>query len=214
MKNSLKIGRTFEVGLVFSTWNMCFVFSCFLYVIKVYGGAALRSFRRWVVWCLDNFFFVFWIRNECDFISFYLFAFAVSVFFQSCLACLESWIFLSCMHRHALAGSDISSGKKRISSVRRGRCDRVGSPMVSGSVVLPFFDVFCSSISLLLLSFRSQVNTVEEQRWFGNTAQNTWIMQMQDPDWKQKIKWNRLACMDCTWTVPEICTQGALMVHT
>ena len=44
-----------------STCKMCFLFSCLLSLSKVYGGAALRSFRRWVVWCLDSFFFAFWI---------------------------------------------------------------------------------------------------------------------------------------------------------
>ena len=59
---SLKNRRAFEVGFIFfSTCKMCFLFSCLLSLSKVYGGAALRSFRRWVVWCLDSFFFAFWI---------------------------------------------------------------------------------------------------------------------------------------------------------
>lgn len=56
---SLKNRRTFEVVFLFR--KMCFLFSCLLSLSKVYGGAALRSFRRWVVWRLDSFFFAFWI---------------------------------------------------------------------------------------------------------------------------------------------------------
>lgn len=151
--NSLKNRRTFEGGFVFSICKMCFLFSCVLSVSKVYGGASLRSFRRWVVWCLDSFFFCI--------LNLILFPFTFPplpfpVFF-------ESWIFLSCMYCHALAGSEISFGEKH------DRCDRVGSPMVSRSFVLPFFNF--SSPGFSIMSTQSGNRGV-----FGNTVHKTWIM--------------------------------------
>ena len=88
------------------------------------------------------------LRFEFDFVSFYLSAFAVSGFFS----------------HDALAGSDISFGEKH------DGCDRVGSPMVSGSVVLPLFN-FSSSPGFSITSIQSGNRGV-----FGNTVHKKWIM--------------------------------------
>ena len=141
---SLKNRRTFEVVFLFRPVRCASYFRVFFLWARSMEVLLCAPFAGGLcdVWIAS------FLRFEFDFVSFYLSAFAVSGFFS----------------HDALAGSDISFGEKH------DGCDRVGSPMVSGSVVLPLFN-FSSSPGFSITSIQSGNRGV-----FGNTVHKKWIM--------------------------------------